>query len=87
MQTNCESVLNFKIFSTIKLWLLNFFIKFYIEQLLIFYAFWYSNCTYSVACEQVMNGMGCSLIQWEYEGFPKIIPERGSGQRVDFVRT
>ena len=42
---------------------------------------------YSVACEEVMNAMGCSLIQWEYEGFPKIIPERGSGQRVDFVRT
>ena len=41
---------------------------------------------YSIAREEVTNGTGSNLIQWESEGFSKLNLERGPGRQVDFIK-
>jgi hypothetical protein len=59
VQMNCESILNFKISSIMKIF--EFLIKFYIEQIFIS-TYFFSNCTYNVARVTVTDGTGCGLI-------------------------
>ena len=59
--------------------------KFYVEKLLFLMCFGVK-IIYSIAREEVTNGTGSNLIQWESEGFSKLNLERGLGWQVDFIK-